>query len=182
MPRCLPIVGLLRLDCGIPTYARHEGWGYVSGNLYARAAPEKVEITEEYWVTQEISTNPSWDQGESKGRLEIVVPYDGRDYFTRQAADDVKKGIQAGNGEGTAVVGQLLLSDYARTGDLRSVMKLHRNSGVIPIKVPVPASADGLEQLTADRHGLPDQLRLPPGRAQRSVPSSSMSSCATPTR
>ena len=114
-----------------------------------RAASEKVEITEEYSVTQEISTNPSWDQGESKG-LEIVVPYDGRDYFTRQAADDVKKGIQAGNGEGTAVVGQLLLSDYARTGDLRSVMKLHRNSGVIPISCG-SASADGLEQLTADR-------------------------------
>jgi hypothetical protein len=145
------MVGLLLLDCGRLAYARHEGWGYVSGDLYARAAPEKVEITEEYSVTQEISTNPRWEPGPTGGRVEIVVPYDGEKYFTREAADDVKKGIQTRTGEGTAVVGQLLLSDYARTGELRSVMRLHRNSGVIPIEVPVPTVAEGLGYLTADR-------------------------------
>jgi hypothetical protein len=123
----------------------------VSETLYARAAPEKVEITEEYSVTQEISTNPLWEPGPSEGRVEIVVPYDGRAYFTREAADDVKKGIQTGHREGVAVIGQLLLSDYARTGDLRSVMRLHRNSGVIPIEVTVPSDAEGLDQLTSDR-------------------------------
>jgi hypothetical protein len=145
------MVGLLLLDCGRLAYARHEGWGYVSGNLYARAAPEKVEIAEEYSVTQEISTNPVWEPGPAEGRVEIVVPYDGEKYFTREAADDVKKGIQTRTGEGTAVVGQLLLSDYARTGELRSVMRLHRNSGVIPIEVPVPTVAEGLDYLSADR-------------------------------
>ncbi len=123
----------------------------MSGNLYARAAPEKVEITEEYSVTQEISTNPVWEPGPAEGRVEIVVPYDGEKYFTREAADDVKKGIQTRTEEGTAQVGQLLLSDYARTGELRSVMRLHRNSGVIPIEVPVPTVAEGIDYLTADR-------------------------------
>ena len=109
------MAGLLLLDCGRLAYARHEGWGYVSGNLYASAAPEKVEITEECSVTREISTNPRWEPGSSEGRVEIVVPYDGEAYFTRQAADDVKKGIQAGNGEGAAVIGHLLLAEYGRT-------------------------------------------------------------------
>lgn len=123
----------------------------MSGKVYARAAPEKVEITEEYSVTQEISSNPVWETGPSAGHVEIMVPYDGQAYFTREAADDVKKSQQAGAGDGTAVIGHLLFSDYAKTGDLRSVMRLHRNSGVIPIEVPVPTGAEGLDQLTADR-------------------------------
>jgi hypothetical protein len=123
----------------------------VSGNLYARAAPEKAEITEEYSVTQEISANPRWEPGPASGRVELVVPYDGRSYFTRQAAEDVRKGILTGNGQGTAVIGHLLLAEYGRTGDLRSVMRLHHNSGVIPIEVPVPVDADALDQLRSDR-------------------------------
>ena len=160
------MVRLLLLDCGILAYARHEGWGYVSGNLYARAAPEKVEITEEYSVTQEISTNPVWEPGPAEGRVEIVVPYDGEKYFTREAADDVKKGIQTRTGEGTAMVGQLLLSDYSKTGELRSVMRLHRNSGVIPIEVPVPDPWPRSRLPVGRPDGLPDQLRLSPGRSR----------------
>src|SRR5215469_4135221 len=52
--------------------------------LYARAKPEKVEITESYSVVQEISKNPSMrPDGEGTGRIEAKVPYDGRTYFTR---------------------------------------------------------------------------------------------------
>ena len=72
--------------------------------MYARAAPEKVEITEEYSVTQEISSNPVWETGPSAGHVEIMVPYDGQAYFTREAADDVKKSQQAGAGDRKSVV------------------------------------------------------------------------------
>jgi hypothetical protein len=130
-----------------------EGLGQMRGDgkVYARAAPEKVEITEEYSVTQEISSNPNRDTGPSAGHIEIAVPYDGQLYFSRQAADDVELGNRVGNGQGTAVIGHLLLADHTKTGDLRSAMTLHHNSGVIPIEVPVPTGTESLDQLTADR-------------------------------
>jgi len=120
------------------------------GKVYARAVPERAEITETYSVTQEISSNPTRQVSQPAGRIEVAVPFDGRDYFTRQAADDVAAGIggQSGNGSGRAVIGHLLLADHTRT-DLRSVMRQHNNAGVIPIEVPVP---DNLDQLTDDRH------------------------------
>src|ERR1700722_18376806 len=71
--------------------------GTTDDRLYARATPEKVEITETYSVTQEISNSPNRDRGEPTGRIEMVIPYDGADYFTRQAAGDVER---AGAGRG----------------------------------------------------------------------------------
>lgn len=120
--------------------------------LYARAMPQNVEITESYSVAQEISKNPSMQLGGKRaGRIEMKIPYDGRDYFTRQAADDVKHGIamRSGTGERKAVIGHLLLTDHART-DLRNIMRRHNQVGVIPLAVPV-TSAGGSLGLTADR-------------------------------
>ena len=118
--------------------------------MYARAAPERTEITETYSVRQEISSNPTREFGEPAGRIEVVVPFDGRDYFTRQAAADVGYGLggQSAGGVGRAVIGHLLLADHTRT-DLRTIMRQHNNAGVIPIEVPIPSS---LGDLTDDRH------------------------------
>jgi hypothetical protein len=120
--------------------------------LYARAKPEKAEITESYSVAQEISKNPSMQvDGEGTGRIEMKIPYDGRDYVTRQAVDDVERGIamRPGAGERKAIVGHLLLTDHART-DLRNTIQPHSQVGVIPLAVPV-TSANGSLNLTADR-------------------------------
>jgi hypothetical protein len=119
------------------------------GKLYARAIPEKVEITETYSVTQDISTNPSLEAGSPEGHIEIAVPFDGRDYFTRQAAHDVEFGTggQPGNGPGRVVIGHLLLADHTKT-DLRGIMRQHNSAGVIPLEVPIPGRP---EQLTDDR-------------------------------
>jgi hypothetical protein len=120
--------------------------------LYARAMPQKVEITESYSVAQDISQNPSMElDGEGTGAIEMKIPYDGRDYFTRQAADDVNRRIamRSGIGERKAIVGHLLLTDHAKT-DLRNTMRRHNQVGVIPLAVPV-TSADGSLKLTADR-------------------------------
>ncbi len=119
------------------------------GKLYARAIPEKVEIAETYSVTQDISANPSLEAGSPEGHIEIAVPFDGRDYFTRQAAGDVECGTSAppGNGPGRVVIGHLLLADHTKT-DLRGMMRQHNSAGVIPLEVPLPGT---LEQLTDDR-------------------------------
>ena len=131
--------------------ARASRRGRGDSTLYARAVPEKVEITEDYSVTQEISGNPMRKMGPCAGRIEMAVPFDGHKFFTHQAADDVRRGIdrRPANGQGPAVMGHLLLADHTRT-DLRSAMRQYNNAGVIPIQVPVPAGGD-IDQLTADR-------------------------------
>jgi len=122
--------------------------GRSDGKLYARARPEKVKITEKYSVIQEISKSPTRRLGPGGGRIDIAVPYDGGQYFTHQAADDVKWGLvgrQAG-GRGTAVIGHLRLVDHAKT-DLRRVigqMRQYHNVGVVPLEVPVAVDPTAL--------------------------------------
>jgi hypothetical protein len=121
-------------------------------NLYARATPQEAEIIESYSVTQEISKNRSLQlEDEHAGHIEIKLPYDGRDYFTRQAADDVEHRLASrpGTGEQQAVIGHLMLIDHGKT-DLGSIVRRHNQIGVIPLAVPVN-SADGNLELTADR-------------------------------
>jgi hypothetical protein len=120
--------------------------------LYARATPEKVEMAETYSVTQRISQNPRSVPGTPTGRIEMVIPYDGADYFTRQAVGDVERAVaaRADAGPRTAIVGQLLIADHRRT-DLYQIMRQHGEVGVIPLEVPV-TSADGTTgRLTSDR-------------------------------
>ncbi len=126
--------------------------GNADDRLYARATPEKVEIAETYSVTQEISKNPRSEPGTPTGRIEMVIPYDGCDYFTRQAVGDVERAV-AGRGQAgprTAIMGHLLIADHRRT-DLYQSMRQHGEVGVIPLEVPV-TSADGTTgRLTSDR-------------------------------
>jgi hypothetical protein len=126
--------------------------GRGDGKLYARATPKKVEITESYSVTKEISGNPMRSMGPRAGQIEMTIPYDGHQYFTRQAIDDVEWGIKGrpGNDEVTAVIGHLRLTGHTRT-DLRRIMRQYHNVGVIPIEVPVSSSGSDLDHLTADR-------------------------------
>ncbi len=126
--------------------------GRNDGKLYARARPEKVKITEKYSVSQEISKSPTRGLGPRSGRIDIAVPFDGGQYFTPQAVDDVKWGLagRQASGRGRAVIGHLRLVDHAKT-DLRRVvgqMRQYHNVGVVPLEVPVAADAD---ELAADR-------------------------------
>jgi hypothetical protein len=126
--------------------------GTTDDRLYARATPEKVEITETYSVIQEISKIPSSERGEPAGRIEMVIPYDGADHFTRQAVGDVERAV-AMRGSGaprTAIMGHLLIADHRRT-DLYQSMVQHGEVGVIPLEAPV-TSADGtVSRLMSDR-------------------------------
>jgi hypothetical protein len=129
--------------------------GRGDGKLYARAAPEKARIKESYTVNQEISKSPTRKLGPCAGRIYISVPYDGGQYFTHQAVDDVKWGLvgRQGNGQGTAVIGHLRLVDHAKT-DLRRVigqMRQYHNVGVMPLEVPIAVDVDSADELAADR-------------------------------
>jgi hypothetical protein len=132
-----------------------QGWNRsgAGGTIYARAQLERAEITEEYFVEQEISKNP-WARGgkEPAGRIELSIPYDGYKFFTRLATDDV---AYSTGGDpppaASAVIGHLLLRDYART-NLREQLNLADRHSSVPIEVPVAdGSADHLDLLTSDR-------------------------------
>jgi hypothetical protein len=125
--------------------------GRADDHLYARAMAEKAEITETYSVAQEISKSPSMKMGgQGIGKIEIEIPYDGRDYVTRQAIDDVEHGIarHPADGERKAIVGHLLLTDYAKT-DLRNIIERRNQAGVLPLAIPV-ISAEGTLDLASD--------------------------------
>lgn len=120
--------------------------------VYARATPRRAEITEDYYVVQELSKNRSTDWGEEPtGRIDIEVPYDGYRSFPRSARDDVARRVTSitEDEEQTAVIGHLLLHDHEKT-DLRGGLHLHDRSGAVPVEVLVPYGHE-LDELTADR-------------------------------
>ncbi len=140
----------------VPTRGRSDETGIV----YARARLEHAEITESYFVEQELSSNPRTTIGKRpQGRIELAIPYDGCDYFTRQAVDDVARGIGArSQPETTAVIGHLLLKNYSRTS-LRDSLHLPDNHDSVRIEIPVAddglgaggSNSDDLSYLSADR-------------------------------
>ena len=121
--------------------------------IYARALLKRAEISEEYFVEQEISRNSSAKPGRSPvGRIDLAMPYDGHKYFTRAARADVAHQTPPESGlAGTAVIGHLLLKDYPPI-HLQDEVDPGGRYGAIAIKVPLGNGAPGdLEQLSADQ-------------------------------
>jgi hypothetical protein len=150
--------------------------GWTSGSdtqVYARARPESVRLTERYYVRQEISGNPQKEtSAPPTGDIEVRLPFDGFEYFTRQACADVKlSSARHRPGEELSVlIGHLMFANHTRT-DLSDVVGLRQRYGSVPIQVPVDTfDADGgMAALKADRQQCvvsyeyqPDQARLIP--------------------
>ena len=121
------------------------------GMIYARATPEKAKVTETYEVDQVISVNPQRRPGKQHpGQIEITVPFDGLNYFKRQAVRDVERarGGSRPAGDPDATIGQLLLAEHDQVVSLPPGVRMRTEYGVLPITVPLPATAD----LTAGRN------------------------------
>jgi hypothetical protein len=122
--------------------------------IYARAVPETAEITEDYFIRQEISKNSSLGLGAPPtGLVELAVPYDGSIFFGRQAIEDVTKAAEAqgGTADGTAVIGHLLFHDFNRTS-LADDLELRDKRGSIPVRAEIGQGQDGrFEYLSSDR-------------------------------
>lgn len=140
---------------GLQVLSQARGRGDPDTAIYARARIQRAEITEDYYVQQQISVSPSTGYAAAPvGRIELAIPYDGRDFFTRQARDDVARATVARPRPGSMVtIGHLLLQDYGRT-DLGTGLQLQDSHGSVPIRIPVPGghedSADSLVALIAD--------------------------------
>lgn len=122
--------------------------------LFARAHPEHVTVTECHHYEQEISRNPSIDRvGAPTGRIEIVVPFDGADHFTRQACADVAPTVEAGGKDPrNAVIGHLAFTGHQHT-DLGAVLGLDDSYGALPIEIPIVGrdAPGGWHELRRDR-------------------------------
>jgi hypothetical protein len=100
---------------------------------------KRAEITEQYFVEQEISQNSLAKPGKGPvGRIELAMPYDGHKYFTRAARADVAHQT-ASHAEltGSAVIGHLLLKDYP-PAHLQDRLDFGGRYGSIAIRVPSP--------------------------------------------
>jgi hypothetical protein len=122
--------------------------------IYARARLKHAKFTEKYFVKQEISVSPSEKPGaRPEGKIELSVPYDGQEYLTRQAMEDVASGTgEDGHRGGRAVVGHLLLHDYTKTS-LDGTLGLSDRNGSVPVEILLDGDGDpgGGSQFSADR-------------------------------
>ncbi|MEU5260489.1 hypothetical protein [Amycolatopsis sp. NPDC021455] len=131
--------------------------GPASGeDVFARAFPETVRLTERYHYEQEISRNSSTQRSDPpSGEIEIVVPFDGADHFTRQACDDVEAAVRGKHPDEpvSALIGHVVFSGHQQT-DLGDRLGLDDTYGSLPIRVPVTGegSPGGLPELSGDRH------------------------------
>lgn len=134
----------------VQTYHRHP-----RGEVYARAVPETVRIVETYSYTQDISRNRELNSDPTqppKGRVTVVVPYDGDHFFTRRAKDDVAGQIPPYNPEPvSALVGHVVLVNCGRT-DFRHAGNRIGDTTALPIRVPVsgPRIPPGYDHLIND--------------------------------
>lgn len=126
--------------------------GQKDDTVYARAVPERVELTETYAVSQEISRNRSVEQdGDGAGRIEISVPYDGQRHFTQEALSDVAPALRTSAGtDRKATIGHLLLTDRHKATRLPAEVRHHTTAGVLPLEVLL-TNAGGTIDLVGDR-------------------------------
>lgn len=131
--------------------------GSQDGGLFARARPKKVSVTETYRYHQVLSVNPSIGTVEApSGCIEVVVPYDGHEFFTRDAIKDVAARLEPATGADTstdaeAMIGHLLLLDVreAMRTDVESSAPL---PALIPLCIPVRSTElRGEGDLRSDR-------------------------------
>lgn len=125
-------------------------------DVFARAVPETVKLTERYSYEQELSRNSSTRRSAPpSGEIEIVVPFDGADHFTRQACDDVARALPGlPSGEPVnALIGHVVFAGHQQT-DLGEKLGLDDTYGALPIRVPVigEGSPGGVDDLSGDRH------------------------------
>lgn len=125
--------------------------------VFARANMKQSSIVETYRFRQALSVNPVLEAAEQDptGRVEIVVPLDGYQYFTRDAIKDVQSQIGERRNRGHAetvfaTVGHLVLvnlRDARRTHD-EPIADAH---GAIRLRMPIRSASLGDDDLVADR-------------------------------
>ena len=123
-------------------------------SIYARAVPKAIRLTETYGYKKYISSNESLEElEEPSGKLEVIVPYDGYKYFSRQAIQDVEQQLNknSANKKVDALIGHLAMSEYEKT-DLEDLLYQSKQHKSVPIIIPVGSNGITKKQLGEDRY------------------------------
>jgi hypothetical protein len=146
--------------------------------IYARARPQRVRIEERYFYQQDLSQSSGKIVGSARvlagppaGQIEVMVPYDGDQCFTRQAYGDVSRACGGSPADAAdALIGHLALTDYERT-DLDARLDLGATYGSIPLQLPVSPGPDPslLDHLVADSSACTLTYDYTPGASQLKI-------------
>jgi hypothetical protein len=118
-------------------FGSRPGRGADNDTVHARARVDRSRVTELYSYGQTISTNPELERTRRPtGRIDLVIPYDGEEYVTRQTLADVAGASPEARARGNALVGHLLLTDHADT-DLDTTLGLTDRYGAVPLHLPI---------------------------------------------
>jgi hypothetical protein len=118
--------------------------------VQARARVKRAQIRELYFYRQEISQNAArYQEKAPKGRIKLVLPYDGYKYFSRQARRDVDHTRRP---DAEALIGHLVLSGFEHA-NLDGLLDEGPTHGSVPIRARISGLAGPGEPdpLTADR-------------------------------
>lgn len=132
---------------------------HVSGSLrkadpaeavQVRARVKRARISELYFYKQEISENATrYLEKAPKGRIELVLPYDGDRYFSRQARRDIEHARHPGT---EALIGHLVLTGFEHA-NLDGLLDEGATHASVPIRARIAGMAgpDEPDPLIADR-------------------------------
>ncbi|MEH2284457.1 MAG: hypothetical protein V7K90_24570 [Nostoc sp.] len=120
--------------------------------IYARVSPETIKLIETYYYEKYIDSNESLEEKEApKGKIEVIIPYDGHKHFTSKAIQDVAQQIKNSslNGEVKALIGHLAISNYDNT-DLENLLSQNQS---VPLLIPVNNNTlSKIKHLGEDQH------------------------------
>lgn len=123
--------------------------------IYARVSPETIKLIETYYYEKYIDSNESLEEKEApKGKIEVIIPYDGHKHFNPKAIQDVAQQINNSplNGEVQALIGHLAISNYDKT-DLENLLSQNHQNQSVPLIIPVSdKTLTKIEQLSEDQH------------------------------
>ena len=140
--------------------------------IYARAKPASVKISESYFFEKTLSRNPYTRSDLNQppvGKIEIITPYDGNQYFSRQAYRDVKKQLNTNEplDSQEAQFGHLAFTDNEKT-DLKHVLDLNNRYGSLPLNIPILGKGiTRIEQLYHDTHTSSIEFKYTPDWPER---------------
>ncbi len=123
--------------------------------IYARVNPESIKLIETYYYEKYIDSNESLEEKEApKGKIEVIIPYDGHKYFNQKAIQDVAKQINNNSlkEEVKALIGHLAISNYDKT-DLENLLSENQKNQSVPLEIPVNNNIlSQIDQLGEDKH------------------------------
>ncbi|MEH1822316.1 MAG: hypothetical protein V7L31_25105 [Nostoc sp.] len=123
--------------------------------IYARVSPSTIKLIETYYYEKYIDSNESLEEKEApKGKIEVIIPYDGHKHFNQKAIQDVAKQISNSSSEKEvqALIGHLVISNYDKT-DLESLLSENQQNQSVPLLIPVANNTlSKIKQLGEDKH------------------------------